>query len=316
MLSIADREGQGSSTVGDRTADVTRFDDDGGMATHTQQSAIHVTSDVHAGIAAVPDHSVGCLVTSPPYWARRRYTDRDDEIGIGDFDRYIEDLVGVFNAAERTLRPDATAWVNLGDTAANTGGSGGDYRAGGAYADRRRYRQGRAPVRGSQWALIPWRFAQALQDSNWLLRHTLVWDKGFCRPEDLNHVRRSGESHEHVFMFTRSMKYHFDPSELAERGSVWHIPVSRGRRGHAAPMPVELPRRCIAVSAPGLVLDPFSGSGTTLEAALMCRRSSIGVDFDPGAAEAARTRLGDALTVTDADGLAKMMGAATVVGAA
>ena len=70
--------------------------------------------------------------------------------------------------------------------------------------------------------------------------------------------------------------------DLRDRGTTWFIPYptiqNRDRdRPHPAPFPVELPRRCIrlhGISRTRLVLDPFSGSGTT---AIACRE--LGVPF-------------------------------------
>lgn len=57
---------------------------------------------------------------------------------------------------------------------------------------------------------------------------------------------------------------------------------SKKRIGHPAPFPVELPRRCIKLFSyvGDTVLDPFMGSGTTLIAATLNNRRSIGLDID------------------------------------
>lgn len=265
-----------------------------------QRPCTYLLAPVLEGLRGLRSASAAVVVTSPPYWGRRRYTDRADEVGIGDFDAYLQMLVDVFDEVARVLHPQGLLWLNIGDSAAGSGGSGGDYGPGGSYAGRRRYRQGIPPVRAGQWVSVPHRVAHALQECGWLLRADVVWDKGACRPEDLRHVRRPGESHEHLFMFARTAGYGFDPEQLVERGNVWHVPVERDGCGHAAPMPVELARRCVAVStAPGFVLDPFAGSATALAAALACNRAGVGVDFDPGAAASAVRRLGDRLQVVE-----------------
>jgi DNA modification methylase len=46
-----------------------------------------------------------------------------------------------------------------------------------------------------------------------------------------------------------------------------------------------------------VVLDPFAGSGTTLEAALTVGRHAIGIDLDGRNADLARERCGMFLTV-------------------
>jgi site-specific DNA-methyltransferase (adenine-specific) len=63
--------------------------------------------------------------------------------------------------------------------------------------------------------------------------------------------------------------------------------------GASSPFPLELPTRAILVSAEvNKVLDPYCGSGTTLQAASNAGIRSIGIDNDPWAIELTRKRLG------------------------
>jgi site-specific DNA-methyltransferase (adenine-specific) len=68
---------------------------------------------------------------------------------------------------------------------------------------------------------------------------------------------------------------------------------SKKRIGHPAPFPIELPRRCIKLFSyvDDVVLDPFSGSGTTLIAAVSNNRKGIGIDVDKKYCELARKRI-------------------------
>lgn len=68
---------------------------------------------------------------------------------------------------------------------------------------------------------------------------------------------------------------------------------SKKRIGHPAPFPIELPRRCIKLFSyiDDVVLDPFSGSGTTLIAAVTNNRKGIGIDMDRKYCELARKRI-------------------------
>jgi site-specific DNA-methyltransferase (adenine-specific) len=67
----------------------------------------------------------------------------------------------------------------------------------------------------------------------------------------------------------------------------------RGRSGHPAPFPLELPVRCLKLFSyrGDTVLDPFLGSGTTLVACLDLGRRGIGYEIDPGYCRTARNRL-------------------------
>lgn len=57
---------------------------------------------------------------------------------------------------------------------------------------------------------------------------------------------------------------------------------SKKRVKHPAPFPIELPKRCIQLFSyiDDTVLDPFSGSGTTMLACEMLDRKGIGIDID------------------------------------
>jgi site-specific DNA-methyltransferase (adenine-specific) len=73
-------------------------------------------------------------------------------------------------------------------------------------------------------------------------------------------------------------------------GDVWHIPAESGNP-HPAPFPVGIPARAIETTAPSLVLDPFSGSGTTLRAAKDAGVRAIGIEKSERYCEQAAKRL-------------------------
>ena len=73
-------------------------------------------------------------------------------------------------------------------------------------------------------------------------------------------------------------------------GDVWTIPQERNNP-HPAPFPVEFAQRCIEAAPPGIVLDPFIGSGTTAIAAEAARRDWIGMDISEDYCKVARERI-------------------------
>ena len=84
--------------------------------------------DALSQLAELPDESVHCVMTSPPYWSLRAYKGDDSMIGLEPtFDAHLEKLVAVFREVRRVLRSDGTLWLNYGDAyASGTKGSGGD----------------------------------------------------------------------------------------------------------------------------------------------------------------------------------------------
>lgn len=66
-------------------------------------------------LRTLPDESVHCVVTSPPYWGLRDYG-VDGQIGLEQqFDFWLGKMVEVFHEVRRVLRTDGTAWVQMGD---------------------------------------------------------------------------------------------------------------------------------------------------------------------------------------------------------
>jgi DNA modification methylase len=237
--------------------------------------------DVTTGIP-LPDESADVIITSPPYYGLRSYGDNPSELGAGQsLDEYIAGLRGVLSECRRILRPTGLLWLVIGDTASGSGGAGGDYRAGGRRAGRRMWRQGDTGLPAGTWCAVPARVAVAAIDDGWLLRSEIIWAKGVERPESLSHVRRPRPAHETILLLAKSREYRWRWEALVESGTVWHVAPSRGAAGHPAPFPPELVRRCLQASGVGVgdvVVDPFAGSGTTLEVAREFGADAIGFD--------------------------------------
>lgn len=249
-----------------------------GSTTITRMEIVTHVADARA--IPEPDGKFHSIVTSPPYYSLRRYGESDEEIGIGNLDAYFHHMRECASEWRRVLADDGLLWLNIGDTAAGSGGAGGDYNRGGFKDGKPLYRQGKVDRASMQWLNIPHRIAEVFVDEGWLYRSCITWDKSRLRAEDLRHVRRPGISHEFIFMFAKSRKHRFFDERLKERGSVWHFSPEKAAR-HQAPFPKELPLRCIPLSTEEgeWVLDPFAGSGTTLLAAQALYRNSVGTDI-------------------------------------
>lgn len=232
----------------------------------------------------IPSDSVACVVTSPPYFGLANYDSGDDrELGRDTLDRYIYDLRLVAAEVDRVADARAVWWLNIGDSFAGSGGAGGDYNRGGKRDGVPKVRPGAAGLAGPQQILVPQRVAIALQNDGWLVRKWITWDQGGPLPEDPRHVRRPLRSSEVIMMLTRGRDHRWNPEAQRELGlgDVWSFGRERRaiKRGLRA-FPPELPRRCILLSTePGdVVLDPFGGSGTTVEVAESLDR--IGWDIE------------------------------------
>lgn len=163
---------------------------------------------------------------------------------------------------------------------------------------------------------IPWRVAFALQEDGWILRSDIIWAKPNQMPESV--TDRPTKAHEYLFLFAKSPRYYYDAHAIREphehpemthinrarpnRGftghadvtragnhpdgrnkrTVWTVPTVPFPGSHFAVYPPELIRPCIrAGSEPGdVVLDPFSGSGTTGAVATFEGRRYVGIDLN------------------------------------
>ncbi len=181
-----------------------------------------ITADVIDGLRQLPDESVHCVVTSPPYWGLRDYG-VDGQIGLEATPaEFTARLVAVFREVKRVLRKDGTCWVNLGDSYAGGSTTGaarpGSGRADGIVDDRaQRNRNGVGSVAGlkpKDLVGIPWRFAFAMQDDGWWLRQDIIWAKPNPMPESV--TDRCTKAHEYIFLLTKSATYHYDAEAIKE----------------------------------------------------------------------------------------------------
>lgn len=187
-----------------------------------------ITGDCRLVLASLPDQSVNCIVTSPPYFGLRDYG-VDGQIGLEQTpDAYVAELVAVFREARRVLRDDGTLWLNLGDSyAANQSNNGG-------YSDKstlagftspdtkgRRANDATKPRKISHGLKpkdligIPWRVAFALQADGWWLRQDIIWAKPNPMPESV--TDRCTKAHEYLFMLSKSARYFYDADAIKEK---------------------------------------------------------------------------------------------------
>lgn len=194
-----------------------------------------IQGDCIAGLRTLPDASVHCCVTSPPYWGLRNYG-HDGQIGLESTpEAYVARMVEVFREVRRVLRDDGTLWLNLGDTYANTPVgkfNGGGFKDGSALTGGRDLSGVATSGSVNKWKAsglkqkdlvgIPWRVAFALQADGWWLRQDIIWHKPNPMPESVRD--RCTKAHEYVFLLTKSERYFYDAgavSEIASESSGW-----------------------------------------------------------------------------------------------
>lgn len=306
-------------------------------------------------LRTLPDASVECVITSPPYFNVRYYQAGAQELGQeASVELWVEHLREVAHEIARVLVPWGAFWLNVADVYASRPAEG-------------------APAKSL--LLGPERLAQALLSDGWLVRNRLAWTKSNPLPSPV--ADRLTPSWEFVYLLVRERDYFFDldaireplarprvsrprraPARRPSRGArdhghsglarlshegrgghplgknpgdAWQIPGARVR-GHSASFPPELIRRpilatcpekvclhcghpwtrarhpvrfaggkprpralepcgCGAPTRPGLVLDPFMGSGTVALTARNLGRDWLGIELSAGYVQLARGRL-------------------------
>lgn len=183
----------------------------------TQPTARIIVADVMDGLRQLPDESVHCVVTSPPYWGLRDYG-VPGQIGLEPTpDEYVARIVEVFREVRRVLRHDGTLWLNLGDCYASQPSWG---RGGGGTLEGRKQDAVPGPLRHvhglkpKDLVGIPWRVAFALQADGWWLRSDIIWSKPNAMPESV--TDRPARAHEYVFLLAKSERYYYDAEAIRE----------------------------------------------------------------------------------------------------
>ena len=173
----------------------------------TTDRGILYNGDALSVLKILPDRSIDCVITSPPYWALRDYG-VEGQLGLEPtFQEYLEKLWTIFDEVYRVLKPAGTVWVNLGDTYMNNS----------SYSSRSRQRYDKKEgmiyessdfIKQKSLCLIPQRFAVGMVDRGWILRNDIIWHKPNALPESVKD--RFTKSHEYIFFFVKREKYYFE----------------------------------------------------------------------------------------------------------
>ncbi len=276
--------------------------------------------DALALLKEMPNGSVQCCVTSPPYWGLRDYGTAS-QLGLEPtLNEYIQKLTAVFRDVRRVLRDDGTLWLNLGDSYVGSG-------------------KGTSAAKPKEIIGLPWRVAFALQEDGWYLRQDIIWSKPNIMPEPVRD--RCTKAHEYIFLLLKTPNYHYDADAIKERSadpsasaaryaskfsgrpdeavvcpgdkkgqgyypdgfrvfsglrnrrSVWTIKPKPYPEAHFATFPEALVEPCILAGCPvgGTVLDTFCGSGTTGAVCVRYGREFIGLELNPEYVKLAEKRI-------------------------
>jgi len=182
----------------------------------------------------IPDNSIQCVVTSPPYWGLRKYSGEQEiaewgcSFGLEPTpEMYVAHTVEVLREIRRVLRKDGVVFWNIGDSYATNHAEVGtiDKETGWTSATAlidmkergRTSTKGHNTLKPKDLCLIPFRVAIAAQEDGWWVRSVIIWSKPNPMPESVQD--RPTESHEYILMLTKNARYFWDIDAVREEYS-------------------------------------------------------------------------------------------------
>jgi site-specific DNA-methyltransferase (adenine-specific) len=229
-----------------------------------------VCIDCVAGLNSLPEKSVACVLTSPPYNIGIKYGTHDDNRAD-----YLEWMKSVFVEIKRVLADNGHFFLQVGGIPRDL--------------------------------LIPMRVLWEALAAGFVLQTQIVWVKSIAIGEityghfkPVNSKRFENHTHEFIFHLTKTGMVPVMGSSPFAEDNTWFIPYEtankvKDRPKHPAMFPVALPEMCIKFSGVprgSLVVDPFVGSGTTLIACEKMGMEGLGFDIDTSYVQDANRRLG------------------------
>ncbi len=273
-----------------------------------------VCGDALATLRKLPDALVDCIVTSPPYCQQRDYAGSKTQVGSEKTPAaYLQNMTAIFVEARRVLKPSGSLWLNIGDKYVDNRQLGMPWRVALSLMD-------------AGWILrsdIIWQKPNAMPSSV-KTRPTVDHEYVFFFTKSPEYYYNADAIREPHVTFSENSRMKGGRNHFGKRGStpeagknggsnnlhdarwdqafhplgrnkrtVWSIPLSKYRGAHFAVFPEQLVKNCILAGCPeqGVVLDPFSGSGTTAFVARQLGRHYLGIDCVPEYCDLARSRL-------------------------
>jgi site-specific DNA-methyltransferase (adenine-specific) len=263
-------------------------------------SATFYLKDCIAGLNEnVSEKSVDVVVTSPPYNIGIGYSSYNDALPREKYMAWMEE-VGV--AVKRALADDGSFFLNIGNKPKD------QWIAWDV-----------ASVLRKHFVLqnvILWVKSIAISKSDVGNYPNIAGDIAVGHFKPIVSDRFLNDCHEYIFHFTKTGDARLDKlavgipyqdktnigrwkaakEDRRDRGNTWFIPYetiqSKSERPHPATFPVKLPEMCVKLHGSAkLVVDPFTGIGSTGVAAMRLRVAFVGFEIDKEYLDAAVARL-------------------------
>ncbi len=270
-----------------------------------------------------PDQAVDCIVTSPPYFQQRDYAGEKLQVGLETKPQeYIDRLINIFAQCQRVLRSSGSLWLVLGDKYQNGAQLGMPWRVALALIDAGWILRSDCiwhkpnampssiktrPTTDHEYIFFFTRSPDYFYDADAVREPHVTFSEKSQMKGGRGHFgkrggtpeagKNSGDNNLHDGRWDQA----FHPLGRNKR-TVWSISLSKFRKAHFAVFPESLVETCLKAGCPanGVVLDPFSGSGTTALVAKRLGHSYLGIDCSSEYVAIAKERLKEAATTTKA----------------
>lgn len=244
------------------------------------EKCFFMEGDARVVLANIPDNSINCIITSPPYGGMKDYGSKK-QIGFQQdpSTEFFPDIERILKELLRVAANGSALWMVLGTW----------------------------KLSGSMVPL-PWEIINRAVRVGWTCHDVVIWDKGKSLP--WSHPGKFRGVCEYVVLLGKGKLSNFDlgavrdtdqlspywvryPERFHPDGKapsdLWHFPIptqgswSNGQERHFCPFPLGLIARMISISTePGhVVLDPFSGTGSVLAVANHLNRYGFGIEVNP-----------------------------------
>ena len=245
----------------------------------------------------VEDESVNLFVTSPPYWNLKKYGAHDDrEVGQSGYEEYLADMQRVWDECYKKAVPNAVLVINVNS-------------------------------RRHQKRFYPIAFDIVARMTGWKLLDHVIWYIPNALPQPNHYMERLLDNkYESCLVFTKdgATDYKFNKPRVPQKykgidprahnknergrcvGNVLRIPAYRPpnikKLGyHVAAFPEELAAffvQCFT-EPKDVVMDPFTGSGTTMKVAAAMGRNCVGYELHGNFEELIRGRINENWEIPD-----------------
>jgi DNA modification methylase len=207
-----------------------------------------IQGHVLEALKKIPDNSVDCIVTSPPYWGLRKYPDSANvqwndgwygQLGLEPtLEMYIEHLLQITAELKRVLKPTGVMFWNHGDCYGGNMGFTSSTKSD-ASCNRGRWQPDTTIKRklpAKTMAFQNFRLAlRMIDEQGWILRNVIIWHKPNHLPESVKD--RFARAYEPIFMFVKSKRYYFNLDAVREpvktlKNHSFNIRVREAKKGY------------------------------------------------------------------------------------